>query len=65
MAILRTERLTRRPRLLRHPARKRGIGHQAALRQLGNSLVGILHGCLKTSTTYDEASACAHLKPAS
>jgi hypothetical protein len=27
--------------------RARGIGHQAALRQLGNRLVGILHGCLK------------------
>jgi Transposase IS116/IS110/IS902 family len=28
--------------------RARGIGHRAALRQLGNRLVGILHGCLKT-----------------
>jgi hypothetical protein len=28
--------------------RERGTGHQAALRQLGNRLVGILHGCLKT-----------------
>jgi transposase len=27
--------------------RERGTGHQAALRQLGNRLVGILHGCLK------------------
>jgi hypothetical protein len=27
--------------------RERGSGHQAALRQLGNRLVGILHGCLK------------------
>jgi transposase len=27
--------------------RARGIGHQAALRQLSNRLVGILHGCLK------------------
>jgi hypothetical protein len=26
--------------------RERGTGHQAALRQLGNRLVGILHGCL-------------------
>ena len=33
--------------------RARGIGHQAALRQLGNRLVGILHGCLKTRTLYD------------
>ena len=29
----------------------------AALRQLGNRLVGILHGCLKTRTPYDEATA--------
>ncbi|MFG3602424.1 IS110 family RNA-guided transposase [Micromonospora chersina] len=40
--------------------RARGIGHQAALRQLGNRLVGILHGCLKTATAYDEATAWAH-----
>jgi transposase/transposase IS116/IS110/IS902 family protein len=37
--------------------RARGIGHRAALRQLGNRLVGILHGCLKTGTHYDEAKA--------
>jgi transposase len=30
--------------------RARGAGHNAALRQLGNRLVGILHGCLKTGT---------------
>lgn len=30
--------------------RARGIGHHAALRQLGNRLVGIPHGCLKTHT---------------
>ncbi|WP_200216758.1 IS110 family transposase [Micromonospora coerulea] len=45
--------------------RARGTGHQAALRQLGNRLVGILHGCLKTDTTYDEATAWAHLQPTS
>jgi transposase len=28
--------------------RARGAGHNAALRQLANRLVGILHGCLKT-----------------
>jgi hypothetical protein len=45
--------------------RARGIGHQAALRQLGNRLVGILHGCLKTNTTYDETTAWPHrLEPA-
>jgi transposase len=45
--------------------RARGTGHQAALRQLGNRLVGILHGCLKTGTTYNETTAWAHLQPAS
>ena len=40
--------------------RARGIGHHAALRQLGNRLVGILHGCLKTRTRYDETTAWAH-----
>jgi hypothetical protein len=37
--------------------RARGAGHHAALRQLGNRLVGILHGCLKTGTTYNETTA--------
>jgi transposase len=37
--------------------RARGVGHHAALRQLGNRLVGILHGCLKTGTLYNEATA--------
>jgi transposase len=40
--------------------RARNIGHHAALRQLSNRLVGILHGCLKTSTPYDETTAWAH-----
>jgi transposase len=40
--------------------RTRKIGHQAALRQLANRLVGILHGCLKTGTLYDETTAWAH-----
>lgn len=40
--------------------RARGAGHRAALRQLGNRLVGILHGCLKTGTVYDEDTAWAH-----
>ena len=31
-----------------------------ALRQLANRLVGILHGCLKTHTLYDETTAWAH-----
>lgn len=40
--------------------RARGVGYRAALRQLGNRLVGILHGCLKTGTKYDENTAWAH-----
>jgi hypothetical protein len=42
--------------------RARGIGHHAALRQLANRLVGILHGCLKTGTTYNEQTAWSHLE---
>jgi hypothetical protein len=42
--------------------RARGIGHHAALRQLANRLVGILHGCLATGTTYNEQTAWPHLK---
>lgn len=41
--------------------RARNIGHQAALRQLANRLVGILHGCLKTGTTYNENTAWSHV----
>jgi hypothetical protein len=37
--------------------RARGVNHHAALRQLANRLVGILHGCLKAATCYDEAVA--------
>jgi transposase len=40
--------------------RARGAEHNAALRQLANRLVGILHGCLKTRTLYDEATAWSH-----
>lgn len=40
--------------------RARQIDHHAALRQLSNRLVGILHGCLKTRTLYDETTAWAH-----
>ena len=40
--------------------RAREISHNAALRQLGNRLVGILHGCLKTSTHYNETTAWSH-----
>ncbi|WP_435840197.1 IS110 family transposase [Streptomyces antimycoticus] len=37
--------------------RARGAEYNAALRQVANRLVGILHGCLKTGTLYDEATA--------
>jgi transposase len=40
--------------------RSRGMNHHAALRQLSNRLVGILHGCLKTGNAYDEHTAWAH-----
>jgi hypothetical protein len=40
--------------------RARGIEHNDALRRLANRLVGILHGCLKTRTLYDEAVAWSH-----
>ena len=42
--------------------RGRNIGHHAALRQLANRLVGILHGCLKSGTVYDENTAWQHLR---
>lgn len=37
--------------------RARGANHNAALRQLANRLIGILHGCLRHGTLYDEAIA--------
>ena len=40
--------------------RAQGIEHNDALRRLANRLVGILHGCLKTRTLYDEATAWGH-----
>jgi hypothetical protein len=63
VGVLRHERLTRCPRTYYDALRKRGIGHQAALRQLDNRLAGILHGCLRTSTLYNETTAWAHLQP--
>jgi transposase len=44
-------------RTLYDAERARGAGHNAALRKVANRLVGILHGCLKTRTLYDEATA--------
>ena len=43
--------------------RAREIGHNAALRQVGNRLVGILHGSLKTLTTYNQTTAWSHRTP--
>lgn len=40
--------------------RARGANHNPALRQLANRLVGILHGCLKTGTLYNETTAWQH-----
>jgi hypothetical protein len=40
--------------------RAKGFEHNDALRRLANRLVGILHGCLKTRTLYDEATAWGH-----
>lgn len=37
--------------------RARGIGHNDALRRLANRLVGILHGCLRHHTPYEETTA--------
>ena len=40
--------------------RAKGTEHNDALRRLANRLVGILHGCLKTRTLYDEDTAWSH-----
>jgi transposase len=40
--------------------RANGREHNDALRRLANRLTGILHGCLKTRTLYDEAIAWGH-----
>jgi hypothetical protein len=40
--------------------RAAGSGHRAALRHLANRLAGILHGCLKTGTLYDQDTAWGH-----
>jgi transposase len=44
-------------RALYDAERDRGAEHNPALRKLANRLVGILHGCLKTRTPYDGATA--------
>lgn len=40
-----------------------GDTHNQALRALSNRLVGILHGCLKNRSPYDEHTAWAHRQP--
>jgi transposase len=40
--------------------RRTGDTHNQALRALANRLVGILHGCLRHQTPYDEHTAWAH-----
>jgi hypothetical protein len=40
--------------------RAAGDTHHAALRHLGNRLVGILHGCLMSHSVYDENRAWGH-----
>ena len=47
-------------RALYDDLRARGIEHNDALRRVANRLVGILHGCLRTRTLYDEATAWSH-----
>jgi transposase len=51
-------------RALYDAERARGTGHNPALRKVANRLVGILHGCLKTRTLYDEATAWPHQEKA-
>jgi len=47
-------------RALYDELRARGIEHNDALRRIANRLVGILHGCLKTRSLYNEATAWGH-----
>jgi transposase len=47
-------------RALYDQQRASGHGHNDALRRVANRLVGILHGCLKTRTLYDEETAWGH-----
>ncbi|RAV05324.1 IS110 family transposase [Mycolicibacterium sp. GF69] len=54
--------LTRSPGARRFYDEHRAAGdtHHQALRALGNRLVGILHGCLRHHSPYDEHKAWAH-----
>ena len=54
--------LTASPGARRFYDQRRGLGdtHNRALRALSNRLVGILHGCLRHHTPYDQHTAWAH-----
>ncbi|TDB96937.1 IS110 family transposase [Actinomadura sp. 7K534] len=54
--------ITKSPGARAYYERQRGrdANYNTALRQVANRLVGILHGCLKTGTLYDEATAWSH-----
>ena len=45
------------PRALYDTRRANGATHHQALRALANRLVGLLHGCLRHQSTYDETIA--------
>lgn len=47
-------------RALYDTRRAAGDSHNAALRAVANRLVGILHGCLRHRTVYDEHTAWSH-----
>jgi transposase len=57
-------RASRGARALYDQHRAAGDTHHQALRAVGNRLVGILHGCLRHHTLYDEHTAWAHRTPA-
>ena len=40
--------------------RSRDVGHDDAMRRVAGRLTGILHGCVKTGSEYDEATAWSH-----
>ena len=52
-------------RALYDAERARGAEHNPALCKVANRLVGILHGCFKTRTLYDEATAWPSTKTSS
>jgi transposase len=54
--------ITRSPGARAYYDQRRAAGdlHHQALRALGNRLVGILHGCLRHHTNYDEHKAWSH-----